>query len=225
MDGPGAEWKREPLPDFLDHDALQDFIEEIYKARRSNSYIGPGTNELDLGDAAYEYAKSNDYISRKYDGDTVPRPLVGAPRELSNLEIQQKYRDFFEGPFSIESVADEIAESAAVPSDQQLIDFLTPGPNSDGVFGAKPFARGFINYLGCFSEGAKGSLPAKNPLESYYKPHLLRDIIAASLFHHISTTILLNPFFFLDTISWNDEILTEPKNPVDKLYRDLLDCK
>ncbi|RAL68524.1 hypothetical protein DID88_007252 [Monilinia fructigena] len=185
MEGSGAEWKREPLPEFLEDHLLQKFIEEIYKAQRSNSYISPGTNELDLGDAVYEYVNSTHRLWQ-FHSQTDPPLKAGAPRELDNLEIKQRYRGLIWGPFSIRSIADQTVQNAAYDKDLRLIGFMTPGP-------------------------------------SYYKPQLLRDIIAASLFHHISTTILQNPFFFLDEFKWDDEILPEPQNPMHRLYRDLLE--
>ncbi|TGO58243.1 hypothetical protein BCON_0057g00300 [Botryotinia convoluta] len=217
----GSEWQREPLPDFLRSPGLQKFIKEVYKGKKAKSYpqdVGVHNFELDLGDAAYDYAVSDGPVKQTwgdlsqwfnaehgYDG-TLPK--VAPPKESDELDIQPEYNDLFWNNHSIDSIAKRIASQARDENSNPPIDYYHQ---------PKPFLRGLIDFQNIFGHKA-----TEAPLAGYSKQNLREDLIAASLFHHIATTILKNPFFFLDDVKRLNGTVDGPHNPVDKLYHDLL---
>lgn len=224
------EWQREPLPDFLQSPGLQNFIKEVYKAKGEGSFSQnevTGTFELYLGNAIYHYAISDGPIRDRYgnlafyDG-TLPK--IAAPEESNDEEIFRKYQDLILGPRSISWFTNGIANQVPDSKFDNLTAFLTLDTQGDDQ--PKPFLDEFVWYgLKGFEGRFRNVPPHNNPLDGYSREHLRADLIAGSMSHHIATTILQNPFFFLDDIQNLAEIVSGPQNPVDKLYRDLLQCK
>ncbi|TEY76062.1 hypothetical protein BOTCAL_0061g00210 [Botryotinia calthae] len=216
----GSEWQREPLPDFLRSPGLRNFIKEVYKGKKAKpnpQYNGLHNFELDLGDAAYDYAVLDGLIKQTwgdlsqwfdaahgYDG-TLPK--VAPPKESDELDIQPKYNALFWFNHSIDSISKIIASQAQ----ENGLD----SPDIDYYHQPKPFLRGLINFENLFGN-------TRTPFPEYSNQDLRQDLIAASLFHHIATTILKNPFFFLDDTQNLNETVNGPQNPVDQLYYDLL---
>ncbi|ATZ52827.1 hypothetical protein BCIN_08g04550 [Botrytis cinerea B05.10] len=219
----GSEWQHEPLPDFLRSPGLQDFIKEVYKGKKAKptpQFNGLHNLELDLGDAAYDYAVLDGPVKQTwgdlsqwfnaahgYDG-TLPK--VAPPKESDELDIQPKYNALFWYNNSIDSVSNRIARQAQ----ENDLD----SPDIDYYHQPKPFLRGLINFENLFGN-------TRTPFPEYSNRDLRQDLIAASLFHHIATTILKNPFFFLDDTKTLNETVNGPQNPVDQLYYDLLRYK
>ncbi|TGO37402.1 hypothetical protein BHYA_0098g00250 [Botrytis hyacinthi] len=217
----GSEWQREPLPDFLRSPGLQNFIKEVYKGKKAKPYpqdVGLHNFELDLGDAAYEYAVSDgpvkqiwgdlsQWFSAEHGYDST-LPKVAPPKDSDELDIQRKYNDLFWDSHSIDSIAKRIASHARDENSDPPIDYYHK---------PKPFLRGLIDFQNLFGHKA-----TESPLAGYSKQNLREDLIAASLFHHIATTILKNPFFFLDDVKNLNGTADGPHNPVDKLYHNLL---
>ncbi|KAF5877356.1 uncharacterized protein Bfra_001723 [Botrytis fragariae] len=217
----GSEWQREPLPDFLRSPGLQNFIKVVYKGKKGKPYpqdVGLHNFELDLGDAAYDYAVLDGPVKETwgdvsqwfnaehgYDGTS---PKVAPPKESDELDIRPEYNDLFWDNHSIDSIAKLIASHARDENSNPPIDYYHQ---------PKPFLRGLIDFQNIFGHKA-----TEAPLDGYSKQNLREDLIAASLFHHIATTILKNPFFFLDDVKILNGTVSGPHNPVDKLYHDLL---
>ncbi|TGO89674.1 hypothetical protein BPOR_0098g00050 [Botrytis porri] len=217
----GSEWQREPLPNFLRIPGLQNFIKEVYKGKKAVPYpqdVGLHNFELDLGDAAYDFAVLDGPVKETwgdltqwfnaehgYDG-TLPK--IAPPKESDELDIQPEYNDLFWENHSIDSIAKRIASKARDENSDPPIDIYHK---------PKPFLRGLIDFQNIFGHGA-----TEDPLDEYSKQNLREDLIAASMFHHIATTILRNPFFFLDDVKKMIGTEDGPHNPVDKLYHDIL---